>query len=194
MSRATWLRWLPKRRNRPPRCHGMGDDSGEFGGCGCFINNPESVFWLSTRTRLWARRVLYLSPVPDWDTSRPYARPHRRIIAAPPQPSGPLGAADWRRGRCWLPSITDRPAKPQPAACLLPGLDTSGGREWFNPNRVRTKASHTPQSHSGDGPAAHRGDASRSRRSPVRKDIGLGGVTCVAGSLKQPRGECQREG
>ena len=33
---------------------------------------------------------------------------------------------------------TDRPAKSQPAACLLPGLDTSGGREWFNPNRVWT--------------------------------------------------------
>ena len=44
-----------------------------------------------------------------------------------------LETAGWKRGRCWLPSLTDRPAKSQPAACLLPGLDTSGGREWFNP-------------------------------------------------------------
>src|SRR6185312_3518484 len=29
-------------------------------------------------------------------------------------------------------------SKSQPAACLLPGIDTSGGREWFNPNRVWT--------------------------------------------------------
>ena len=34
---------------------------------------------------------------------------------------------------------TDRPANSQPAACLLPGLNTSGGREWFNPNRVGPK-------------------------------------------------------
>jgi hypothetical protein len=33
---------------------------------------------------------------------------------------------------------TDRPAKSQPAACSLPGLDTFGGRKWFNPNRVWT--------------------------------------------------------
>ena len=29
-------------------------------------------------------------------------------------------------------------SKSQPATCLLPGIDTSGGREWFNPNRVWT--------------------------------------------------------
>ena len=29
-------------------------------------------------------------------------------------------------------------SKSRPAACLLPGIDTSGGREWFNPNRVWT--------------------------------------------------------
>jgi hypothetical protein len=42
--------------------------------------------------------------------------------------------AGWERGRCWLPLATHRPAKSQRAACL----DTSGGREWFNPNRVWT--------------------------------------------------------
>ena len=43
-------------------------------------------------------------------------------------------------------------SKSQAAACLLPGIDTSGGREWFNPNRVWTAPPAEPSSCLGGGP------------------------------------------
>jgi hypothetical protein len=50
------------------------------------------------------------------------------------------GAASWGKGSVLTEGYPHHipTSKSQPAACLLPGIDTSGGREWFNPNRVWT--------------------------------------------------------